>query len=110
MREEERFLRCAFCDAKGLHYSDSCPASRTVAERREIIWCRLCLDTMHRTDKCKRAIKRCNYCGSFEHHTAICVLLEEKDAMEKEYADLRRQLDEMENVYGGPSSSTREYH
>ncbi|KAK5980695.1 hypothetical protein GCK32_007999 [Trichostrongylus colubriformis] len=72
LRPEERYLRCGFCDAKGEHYSDSCPQFRTVEERRRMIRCKFCLDTMHSSRNCTRPMKRCKYCRLENHHTAIC--------------------------------------
>ncbi|KAK6032930.1 hypothetical protein OSTOST_00856 [Ostertagia ostertagi] len=35
MRKGEKFLKCSFCNVKGLHYSDSCPEYRSVEDRTE---------------------------------------------------------------------------
>ncbi|VDL82569.1 unnamed protein product [Nippostrongylus brasiliensis] len=47
-------------------------------------------------------------CGSTEHHSAICELPEEKDALAAEYSSLH--LEAMDNECGRPSSSAAEYH
>ncbi|KAK6049074.1 hypothetical protein COOONC_13421, partial [Cooperia oncophora] len=36
-RQRDRHMRCAFCDAVGEHYSDSCPIVRTSPERRMLL-------------------------------------------------------------------------
>ncbi|KAK6018651.1 zinc knuckle [Ostertagia ostertagi] len=96
LRDDDVFLRCSFCDRKGYHYSDSCPRYKTVKERKRLIRCYFCLDTFHRTQKCRKDRKPCNYCHSMNHHTAICKLPEERDAIEREYSDLKKKLDDYE--------------
>ncbi|KAK6031930.1 hypothetical protein OSTOST_01906 [Ostertagia ostertagi] len=71
MRKGEKFLKCSFCNVKGLHYSDSCPEYRSVEDRTERIRCKLCLDTKHRTKRCKKDVHLCKYCQSARHHTAL---------------------------------------
>ncbi|VDL67869.1 unnamed protein product [Nippostrongylus brasiliensis] len=92
MREEESYLRCAFCHAKGEHYSDSCPKFRTVQERKERVRCRFCLDVLHSSRQCKSKPKMCTHCPSYDHHTALCERPEERGKLQKEYDDLSRQL------------------
>ncbi|VDL80654.1 unnamed protein product [Nippostrongylus brasiliensis] len=110
LREEEQYLRCAFCDVKGQHYSDCCPEYRTVEDRMRRINCVYCLDTWHSSKNCFRKPRKCKYCGSTGHHSAICELPEEKDALEAEYSSLLQQLEAMDNECDGPSSSAAEYH
>ncbi|CAJ0589170.1 unnamed protein product [Cylicocyclus nassatus] len=49
-RENERHLRCAFCDAAGQHYSDSCPQVRDAESRRRI------LDSERRCYRCFKVL------------------------------------------------------
>uniref|UniRef100_A0A0N4WHA0 CCHC-type domain-containing protein n=1 Tax=Haemonchus placei TaxID=6290 RepID=A0A0N4WHA0_HAEPC len=65
MQDKDRFLRCSFCFAKGLHYSDSCPEVPL-----------LCLDIRHETHNCPRPKRPCMYCSSLDHNKAICRLPE----------------------------------
>ncbi|KAK6750851.1 hypothetical protein RB195_002678 [Necator americanus] len=99
LREGDRFLRCAFCEVKGLHYSDSCPTYRTAKERQRMVRCTRCLDTLHRASECRRPVRRYGYCRKEEHHSAICPLPELKDALEKEYLNLREELKIIENDF-----------
>ncbi|KAK5967269.1 hypothetical protein GCK32_019066, partial [Trichostrongylus colubriformis] len=92
MRRKEQFLKCAFCDVKGLHYSDSCPEYRSVEDRTERIRCKLCLDTKHRTRGCRKAVYGCKYCKSRKHHTALCSLPQKRGELECEYSELKKIL------------------
>ncbi|KAK6756357.1 hypothetical protein RB195_014644 [Necator americanus] len=58
LRNGDRFLRCAFCDVKGQHYSDSCPTYRTAKERQRMVRCTRYLDTLHRASECRMGVSR----------------------------------------------------
>ncbi|RCN34191.1 hypothetical protein ANCCAN_19966 [Ancylostoma caninum] len=110
MREQERYMKCAFCFAKGMHYSDCCPIVSSVSERRRRIRCRFCLDTWHSSDRCRRPRKRCNYCKSDDHHAALCIWPEHLRELYREYDELREELETFEEYYGPSTSSAPEYH
>ncbi|KAK6765371.1 hypothetical protein RB195_025335 [Necator americanus] len=103
-REQERYMRCAFCLAKGQHYSDCCPIVSTVEARRNRIRCRSCLDTWHSSHRCNRPKRRCNYCHSEDHHTALCIMPERMKDYYHEYDELREELETFEQ-YDEPSTS-----
>ncbi|VDL87420.1 unnamed protein product, partial [Nippostrongylus brasiliensis] len=96
MRAEEKFMRCAFCNGKGVHYSDCCPHFITVKERASRVRCRLCLDTLHTTENCNRRRKKCFYCQQEDHHTALCDLPEKIQDLNEEYDELEEMLQEMD--------------
>ncbi|KAL6726914.1 hypothetical protein Aduo_008842 [Ancylostoma duodenale] len=80
---------CAFCEAEGQHYSDSCAQVINGDQRLEIInikgWCKYCLEDCPVNRQCKFAKKQCWYCRQLEgtvfeeliprdggHHRALC--------------------------------------
>ncbi|KAK6060462.1 hypothetical protein COOONC_01881 [Cooperia oncophora] len=78
-KAHERFMRCAFCEAVGYHYSDSCTVVRDVASRRQLIEsnnrCEQCLEVIcARGLTCKKSLTICFYCRSRGHHSALCEL------------------------------------
>ncbi|KAK5965905.1 hypothetical protein GCK32_012453 [Trichostrongylus colubriformis] len=110
MREEERYLRCSFCFAKGMHYSDSCPEVPMVKEGRWRIRCESCLDYKHEIRDCWRTPKRCMYCSSNEHNKALCILPERIYDYYREIEEIERELEAHKDYYGskcGPSTHTR---
>lgn len=111
MRPEESFLRCAFCDMKGEHYSDSCPTYKDVDSRKRRIQCTNCLDDMHTKERCRRPRRPCMYCGSEKHNKAICTLPEDIERSEWKLKALQDELADLEDRIGGPSTSRcRQYH
>lgn len=109
-RDQERYMRCAICSAKGMHYSDCCTFVSRVREQMTKIHCRFCLDTRHGSDRCRRPRKRCNYCKSDTHHTAPCNLAEHILEYYREYDELREELETFESYYGPSTSGAAEYH
>nr|CDJ98123.1 hypothetical protein HCOI_00009700 [Haemonchus contortus] len=107
MRHGEAFLRCSFCNVKGLHYSDSCPEFKTVQERKKRVRCELCLDTKHRKERCKRIRQMCKYCNSRRHHTALCTLPQERGELELEFSELTRILQSIDESNGRLSKRER---
>ncbi|KAK6032926.1 hypothetical protein OSTOST_00887 [Ostertagia ostertagi] len=79
-REEEKFMRCAFCEATGMHYSDSCVVIRLARERRQVLMekrrCQLCLEKHCSGDRysCPKYYASCHHCRFPGHHSAVCEL------------------------------------
>ncbi|KAL6727980.1 hypothetical protein Aduo_009799 [Ancylostoma duodenale] len=68
-REDERFLRCAFCNAAGDHYSDSCTVTKKARDRLALLdavkRCRMCLEIACPEDRrCRKYNTRCYHCKS----------------------------------------------
>ncbi|KAK6056445.1 hypothetical protein COOONC_06050 [Cooperia oncophora] len=59
--EEERHMRCAFCEAMGAHYTDSCHVVRSVQQRRDLVaerrLCIRCLKYCSGDQFCKNALQ-----------------------------------------------------
>ncbi|VDL68920.1 unnamed protein product [Nippostrongylus brasiliensis] len=100
MRPEEEYLRCAFCDEKGQHYSDCCPRYKDVESRKKRIRCYTCLDTLHSTRNCRRSRRKCIYCHSVDHHKAICTAPETRERSEWKLKELRRELADIDSRSG----------
>ncbi|VDO66676.1 unnamed protein product, partial [Haemonchus placei] len=86
VRGNERYMKCAFCEASGIHYSDSCTAFRDPLERRELIRearrCWTCLERMcARGATCKKSSDCFGQCKS------LTLLLERVFAVQKVYND-----------------------
>ncbi|KAK5975447.1 hypothetical protein GCK32_013040 [Trichostrongylus colubriformis] len=81
-RGEEKFMRCAFCEATGRHYSDSCVVVRLSEERRQVLLrkrrCTLCLEKYcpGNRSRCPKYFATCHHCRFPGHHSAICELPE----------------------------------
>ncbi|VDO82558.1 unnamed protein product [Heligmosomoides polygyrus] len=105
MRPEESFLRCAFCDMKGEHYSDSCPIYKDVDSRKRRIQCTNCLDDLHTKERFRRPRWSCMYCGSEKHNKAICTLPEDVERSEWKLRALQDELADLEDRICGPSTS-----
>ena len=78
----ERNMRCAFCEAIGSHYSDSCWEVATARERRQLLAdkkkCELCLEIICCGGKlCRKYGQPCFHCHRTEHYSALCSLPEE---------------------------------
>ncbi|VDL73019.1 unnamed protein product [Nippostrongylus brasiliensis] len=110
MRPEEAYLRCAFCNEKGRHYSDCCPRYKDVNSRRKRIKCVLCLDTLHSARECRRPIKECVYCKSTNHHKAICTVPETVEETEWKLKELQKELADIEHRKRSSSSRSGQYH
>ncbi|XGW08739.1 hypothetical protein V3C99_011224 [Haemonchus contortus] len=88
IREEDKHMPCVFCEAIGLHYSDSCAIINTTWERRQILKmkgrCERCLEKRCPSDrfKCKKYFTKCYHCKSSGHHSAICFLPEHSEDVE----------------------------
>lgn len=83
-RVEERFMKCAFCEARGTHYSGSCPEVRGAEERRRVVaekgLCNCCLEKLcGRALLCKKYHTICYHCRDVGHHSALCRLPEFSD-------------------------------
>ncbi|VDO95375.1 unnamed protein product [Heligmosomoides polygyrus] len=86
----ERHMRCAFCDAVGTHYSDSCMVVSDAISRRVLVKeknkCELCLERIcARGLTCKKYRVLCFHCRNTGHHSALCYLPERSEI-------IRRQL------------------
>ncbi|XGW13271.1 hypothetical protein V3C99_013703 [Haemonchus contortus] len=111
MQDKDRFLRCSFCFAKGLHYSDSCPEVPTVKGRLKRIRCDLCLDIRHETHNCPRPRRPCMYCSSQDHNKAICRLPERIDEYYREIEEIGQELKSNRDYYFKAGTPRRgEYH
>ncbi|KAK6030215.1 zinc knuckle [Ostertagia ostertagi] len=80
----ERFMKCAFCEAIGIHYSDSCTALRDPYTRRELIRstgrCRMCLERVcARGATCRKYLTACYYCRERGHHSSLCDFPDQSD-------------------------------
>ncbi|KAK6017222.1 hypothetical protein OSTOST_17289 [Ostertagia ostertagi] len=100
-RHEEKKMRCAFCEARGEHYSDSCPAVRDGESRRAAAnrsnRCYLCLDWWcARGVLCSKYGNRCFHCGKSDHHSALCCAPDLAREMEIEIDGLKEELLEMQ--------------
>lgn len=107
MRYEERFLRCSFCFAKGMHYSDSCPEVVSVEARNRRIRCERCLNLLHETEDCTKKEKKCMYCGSKAHNKALCTLPERIRDCLVEIEEIERELEINADYYGLGQSNSR---
>lgn len=100
-QEDERFMRCAFCSAVGIHYSDKCTDVRLARERRSIIEdrkrCLECLEYCRGGKQCPKYYARCYYCGSYEHHSALCELPERSEEISEQLSRARASLADVEN-------------
>ncbi|XGW05564.1 hypothetical protein V3C99_016153 [Haemonchus contortus] len=102
MREQDCYLICSFCSAKGQHYSDSCPVYTSVERRRRKVKCTLCLDSRHYKIWCPKVGRKCMYCGSENHDKALCTLPERVLDAYKELDDIERELENNKDFYGPP--------
>ncbi|RCN42796.1 hypothetical protein ANCCAN_11229 [Ancylostoma caninum] len=88
-RDDERTLRCAFCERVGDHYSDSCTVFRNVEERKRLLQsrrrCVACLDVVFTSHICRKRNAPCYHCKARGHNSAICDLPEKSE-------EIRRQL------------------
>ncbi|KIH54198.1 hypothetical protein ANCDUO_15657 [Ancylostoma duodenale] len=80
-KSEECNMRCAFCEAIGVHYSDSCTTIVREAQRKEVLIqrskCEMCLERYcMRGAHCRKYMTRCFHCRGYGHHSAICDLPE----------------------------------
>ncbi|EYC22492.1 hypothetical protein Y032_0017g3384 [Ancylostoma ceylanicum] len=94
-RDGERFLRCAFCPAMGIHYSDSCPTVMDTTVRKQMVQekrkCELCLETFCAGDReCKKWATPCYHCRRYGHHSALCDLPERSQQINERLANARR--------------------
>ncbi|KAK6018879.1 zinc knuckle [Ostertagia ostertagi] len=79
VRDKHIAPKCSFCCTVGEHDSDRCYKHKSVEERKQILaeaaLCEVCLGLC---DKQCTVSSKCEYCGSSSHHSALCVLPEEK--------------------------------
>ncbi|VDP08810.1 unnamed protein product [Heligmosomoides polygyrus] len=101
---------CAFCEAQGAHYSDSCPVYTNEDERFELIMrdgrCQYCLERCADREECKRKSNPCWYCSIVRptilrflipnnewHHRALCSVPNSKDRIRDAIEDVRSSLE-----------------
>ncbi|KAL6742396.1 hypothetical protein Aduo_015550 [Ancylostoma duodenale] len=88
-QDDERTLRCAFCERVGDQYSDSCTVFRNVEERKRLLQsrrrCVACLDVVFTSHICRKRNAPCYHCKARGHNSAICDLPEKSE-------EIRRQL------------------
>ncbi|KAL6734769.1 hypothetical protein Aduo_005271 [Ancylostoma duodenale] len=94
-RERDRYMRCAFCDTKGDHYSDSCTKFVSVDDRKRELHarrrCEMCLETFRLGDRnCAKYFTLCYHCRGFGHHSSICPL-PEKSVLISERLNVSRE-------------------
>ncbi|VDL75863.1 unnamed protein product [Nippostrongylus brasiliensis] len=83
-QNRERYMKCAFCNAIGNHYSDSCSNVRNINSRRQLIeekeLCLTCLEwNCPRGNRCRKATVLCFHCREQGHHSALCDLPEQSE-------------------------------
>uniref|UniRef100_A0A7I4YY91 CCHC-type domain-containing protein n=1 Tax=Haemonchus contortus TaxID=6289 RepID=A0A7I4YY91_HAECO len=107
VRGNERYMKCAFCEASGIHYSDSCTAFRDPLERRELIReagrCWTCLERMcARGATCRKYLTPCFYCRDRGHHSALCDFPDHSDYIRTRMEDAkegrRRSLNRLRDL------------
>ncbi|KAK6016390.1 hypothetical protein OSTOST_18127 [Ostertagia ostertagi] len=103
--------RCAFCWAKGEHFSESCPNVIHGDERTEMIdevgLCRMCLELCSMERACPYTNKKCFYCervrgtpfeemsdGLDNHHSALCNIPNRKEEAREILNRARRDFKE----------------
>ncbi|VDL78270.1 unnamed protein product [Nippostrongylus brasiliensis] len=96
LREEERYMKCAFCGEMGTHYSDSCIFVRYAVDRRRMIdesaKCAMCLEySCQRQEFCSKYRARCFHCREFGHHSALCEFPERSDATRARITEVRNR-------------------
>ncbi|KAL6723717.1 hypothetical protein ANCDUO_00198 [Ancylostoma duodenale] len=94
-RSQERYMKCAFCEAVGTHYSDSCTILRDANSRRQAITdankCILCLEYVCSRDRtCKKYNTLCVHCRQLGHHSALCELPERSDIIRARLENARQ--------------------
>uniref|UniRef100_W6NQH2 CCHC-type domain-containing protein n=1 Tax=Haemonchus contortus TaxID=6289 RepID=W6NQH2_HAECO len=94
-REQERFMRCAFCGVAGEHYSDSCTEVVTARDRRDSVVaqdrCEMCLERFCAQDEtCSKYYTKCYHCRRQGHHSALCTFPEHSDDVRSRIERARR--------------------
>lgn len=90
----EKRMKCAFCDAIGSHYSDSCMVVSDARSRRMLIEekdkCERCLERIcARGYACKKYHVTCFHCRNTGHHSALCPLPERSDVIRRQLQNAR---------------------
>ncbi|WKX89811.1 hypothetical protein Q1695_009007 [Nippostrongylus brasiliensis] len=96
---EGRSMPCPFCDAIGLHYSDSCATYQLTVVSKRILRrkkkCRICLETNCPGGQyCRRPDSECRFFGAYDHNSALCELHERSAQILAEIETLRRLRDD----------------
>ncbi|KAK6753679.1 hypothetical protein RB195_012956 [Necator americanus] len=108
-REVQGDIICAFCEAEGQHYSDSCAQVISGDQRLEIIsikgWYNYCLEDCPVNRQCKFAKRHCWYCRQLEgtvfveliprdgvHHRALCNVPNAKSEARSWILEAREEL------------------
>lgn len=94
-RSQDGYMKCAFCEAVGTHYSDSCTNIRDANSRRQAITdankCILFLEYVCSRDRtCKKYNTLCFHCRQLGHHSALCELHERIDIIRARLENARQ--------------------
>ncbi|KAL6727556.1 hypothetical protein Aduo_009424 [Ancylostoma duodenale] len=95
--ELERFMRCAFSDVAGHHYSYKCMEVKSVRDRRRVLEekrkCPLCLEGFCiGGNTCKKYNMRCYHCKEYDDHSAICELPEQSEEIQRRLTNAREGM------------------
>ncbi|XGW23098.1 hypothetical protein V3C99_005386 [Haemonchus contortus] len=97
-RPNKQTQPCAFCLVRGDHYSDACPRFPGASTRERLARgddrCTMCLLPSNQHVECKREEESCRYCGSRDHHPALCAEPERSEQMTRRIAELSERIKE----------------